>query len=69
VCKQGRPRALTPEASNGIFNFLSKYDKSAKLDEIQAFVKEKYDISVLRMAISDELRRQKLTRKKVFSSS
>jgi hypothetical protein len=57
---------LTPEASAGILDFLAEYDKSATLSKIQAFLEEEYNLLASISAISVDLRRQKIIKKKVY---
>jgi len=60
-----RPRQLTPEACEGISDFLLEYDSQASQLEVQIFVEEEYDIYVSQPTISREIARQQLTRKVV----
>ena len=46
ICKQGRPRSITPEAQDGIVEFLIEYDKQATVEEVRIFIEEEFDIQV-----------------------
>ena len=65
LCRQGRPRAITPEAQEGIVEFLLEYDKQATIEEVGVFLEEEYDIKVSKDTISRAIRRAEITRKVV----
>jgi len=48
---QGRPRLITPEAEEGILEFLLEYNQQAYLDEIVVFLKEKYRIKTSKWTV------------------
>lgn len=65
LCKQGRPRAITPEAQEGIVEFLLEYDKQATIEEVRIFIEEEYDIKASKATVSRAIRQAEFTRKVV----
>jgi transposase len=63
--KRGPSPSLTPQACDGIEDFVLEHGKQASLEEIAASVEEEYGIVVHKSQISRELARQNLTRKVV----
>jgi transposase len=65
LCQQGRPRTITPEAQEGIVEFLLEYDKQATVDEVRIFIEEEYDITASKKTIERAIRQAQFTRKVV----
>lgn len=65
LCRQGRPRVITPEAQEGIVEFLLECDKQATIEEVRLFLEEEYDIQTSRTAICRAIQRAQITRKAV----
>jgi transposase len=65
ICKAGRTRAITPEAQEGIVEFLIEYDKQATIEEVRIFIEEEFDVKASRWTISRAIRQANLTRKVV----
>jgi len=65
LSKQGRPRAITPEAQEGIVEFLLEYDKQATIEEVRIFIEEEYDIKASKATVSRAIRQAEFTRKVV----
>jgi transposase len=63
--KQGRPRAITAEAQEGIMEFLIEYNKQATIKEVRIFIKEEYNVKASKATVSRAIRQAGLTRKVV----
>ncbi len=72
VAQLGRPRKITPEALEGLLDWLldnSSDSKLAYLDEMAAFLDEEYDIEVSKSTVSRALAKEKITQKAVSTIS
>jgi transposase len=65
LCKLGRPRTITPEAQEGIVDFLLEYDKQATIDEVRIFIEEEYEIVASKKTVHRAIRQAQFTRKVV----
>jgi transposase len=63
--KQGRARAITAEAQEGIVEFLIEYDKQATIEEVRIFIEEEYSVKASKATVSRAIRQTELTRKVV----
>jgi transposase len=65
ICKQDRPRSITPEAQEGIVEFLIEHDKQATVEEVRIFLEEEFDIQVSWSAVQRAIKQAQFTRKVV----
>lgn len=65
---QGRPRLITPDAREGVLDFLLENGKLAYIDEVKFYLEEEWDIHVSVMTVQRLIKSLQMTKKVVSYS-